>query len=292
MVSQNINPIVVAGPTCSGKSVLALKLARDLDGEIICADSRQIYQRMSIGTACPSSEDYAQNRHHGFEKLDPSENYSAGQFIEDTDFYVREIQARHKTPILVGGTGLYLRAWRFGLDDVLPADPEIRHKLDQESLETLYLRLQSLDPVSAEKIKSNDPVRIKRALEIYELTGQPASLLRQTDWTRPPRVQAQWLLLSPNRDELDCRLKIRVASMFEQGLIQEALALREYLGSNDPFERLKTPGYLEALQLADGLISKEQALELTFRRHRQYAKRQNTWFQKEAWWAQSLMLVA
>lgn len=285
MVSQNITPIVITGPTCSGKSALAMQMALELDGEIICADSRQIYQRMSIGTACPSPEDYVRIKHHGFENLDPRENYSAGQFIEDTDIYVNEIQARHKTPILVGGTGLYLRAWRFGLDDVLPADPKIRHQLGQESLEALYLRLQNLDSVSAEKIKSTDPIRIKRALEIYELTGQPASKLRQTDWTRSPRVQAQWLLLTPDRAKLDIQLKARVASMFEHGLVQEALAFRDYLGSNDPFERLKTPGYLEALQLADGLISKEQALELTFRRHRQYAKRQNTWFQKESWWA-------
>ncbi len=282
MVSQNI--VVIAGPTASGKSALAMQMAQELGGEIICADSRQIYQRMSIGTACPSPEEYACVPHHGFEQLDPRENYSAGQFIKDADAYVQEIQARNKTPILVGGTGLYLRAWRFGLDDVLPADPQIREKLEQASLEELYQKLQALDPVSAEYIKPNDSVRIKRALEIYGVTGQPASKLRQTNWNQAPRVHARWILLCRDKKELDLRLQARVAEMFDRGLLEEALALREYLGTNDPFERLKTPGYLEALQLADGLISKEQALELTFRRHRQYAKRQVTWFQKESWW--------
>lgn len=289
MVLQLIDPIIIAGPTGSGKSAFAMQIAKDLDGEIICADSRQIYQRMSIGTACPTQQDYAKIPHHGFEKLDPREKYSAGQFIADTDAYVQEIISRKRTPILVGGTGLYLRAWRFGLDDVLPADVKIREKLDHESLETLYIRLQQVDPVSAGKIKPEDPVRIKRALEIYELTGQPASTLRQTDWTRKPRVPARWILLNP--PNLDERLKARVVSMFEEGLVQEALALRDYLGSDDPHERLKTPGYLEALQMADGEITQEQALELTFRRHRQYAKRQNTWFKKEGWWEHAILVA-
>lgn len=265
MVSQDLTPIVIGGPTGSGKSAFALEMAEKIGGEIICADSRQIYQRMSIATACPSPQDYARVRHHGFERLDPKETYSAGDFIRDTDHYVQEILSRHKTPILVGGTGLYLRAWRFGLDDVLPSDPQIRQKLDQDSLEALYARLQIIDPQSL--INLNDSVRIKRALEIYELTGQTATSLRQTDWTRAPRVEAQWLLLKPNRAELDIRLKTRVDSMFEHGLLQEALALRDYLGAEH--ERLKTPGYFETL-------------ELTFRRHRQYAKRQVTWFQKKA----------
>ncbi|MEI6806717.1 MAG: tRNA (adenosine(37)-N6)-dimethylallyltransferase MiaA [Myxococcaceae bacterium] len=279
MVSQDLTPIVIAGPTGSGKSAFALELAHQINGEIICADSRQIYQRMSIGTACPSPEDYAKIKHHGFERLDPHETYSAGQFIVDTDAYVSEIQTRQKTPVLVGGTGLYLRAWRFGLDDVLPADPNIRAKLDQKSLETLYQKLKSVDPESL--IHSHDSVRIKRALEIYELTGQSATSLRQTNWNRAPRIKAEWFLLNLDKAELDTRLQNRVIQMFEQGLLEEASELREYLGVH---ERLQTPGYLEALQFVDGLISKEQALELTFRRHRQYAKRQNTWFKKESYW--------
>jgi tRNA dimethylallyltransferase len=279
MVSQNLIPIVIGGPTGSGKSALALEIGQKIDGEIVCADSRQIYKHMSIGTSCPSPEDYAQVKHHGFERLDPRETYSAGQFIVDTDAYVHEIQARNKTPILVGGTGLYLRAWRFGLEDILPANTDIRAKLEQESLETLYQKLKSVDPESL--INPNDSVRIKRALEIHELTGQSATSLRQTDWNRPARIEAQWFLVTLDKDSLDTRLRIRIAHMFKQGLVQEGLELRNILGFH---ERLQTPGYLEALQLADGLIAEEQALELTFRRHRQYAKRQMTWFKKELWW--------
>lgn len=287
MVSPNLTPIVIAGPTASGKSALAMKLALELGGEIVCADSRQIYQRMSIGTACPSVQEYEQVCHHGFERLDPKENYSAGQFIEDTDAYILEIQARQKRPILVGGTGLYLRAWRFGLDDVLPADLQIRANLDQQDLPSLYERLKLVDPESAVLIKPSDSVRIKRALEIYEISGAKPSALRQTDWAREPRVQATWFLLRPAMSELDTHLRTRVSQMFDQGLVQEAVLLRDYLGEQDLCERLKTPGYLEALELSEQKIGLEQAKERVFRRHRQYAKRQNTWFKKETWWLAS-----
>jgi tRNA dimethylallyltransferase len=268
--------LVFAGPTGSGKSALALKIAQQIGGEIICADSRQIYKNMPIMAACPTAEDYAAVPHHGYERLEPGEVYSAGDFIRDTDTYVAEIKNRQKTPILVGGTGLYLRAWRFGLDDVLPADEAIRKNLDSMPSGVLYGRLIEVDPGSTRSIQPADTIRIKRALEIYELTGKPASELRQTDWSRNPRVEASWYLLDPPGPELDQRLHNRVKHMFEAGLVEEALALQ----SIPP----ETPGYTEALQLAHGEITKTDAIERVFRRHRQYAKRQHTWFKKEPWW--------
>ena len=280
MVPQTLKPLVIAGPTASGKSELALKLAQKLNGEIICADSRQIYRGMSIGTACPSAQDYEAIKHHGFERLDPSQTYSAGQFIKDTDHYVQVVQANHKKPILVGGTGLYLRAWRFGLDDVLPADSSIRERLEQKAPEALYAKLEQIDPDSAESIKPTDTVRVVRALEILELTGQTASSLRQTDWNREPRIEAEWCLVTRPQAELDKRLHKRVLNMFESGLVQEALALRGHASQT----LLDTPGYREALEYADGQIEKGDAIEKTYRRHRQYAKRQLTWFKKEPWW--------
>ncbi|MES2504322.1 MAG: tRNA (adenosine(37)-N6)-dimethylallyltransferase MiaA [Myxococcota bacterium] len=286
MVSQDLTPIVIAGPTGSGKSALAMKMAKELGGEIVCADSRQIYERMSIGTAAPSQEEYILVKHHGFEHLDPKEVYSAGRFVTDTDAFVQEIQSRGKVPLIVGGTGLYLRAWRFGLADVLPSDPQVRARLEQQDLSDLYLKLQEVDPASAAKIKATDPVRILRALEILEISGQPASQLRHTDWAREPRVNARWLLLKPSKEELDQRLKQRVDQMFEAGLVAEAVALRDYLGpAASPKGLLGTPGYAESLALVDGLLTEQEMFERTFIRHRQYAKQQVTWFQKESWWA-------
>ncbi len=273
---RNVNLIVLAGPTGSGKSALALEIAEKIGGEIVCADSRQIYKHMPIMAACPTAEDYARIPHHGYERLEIGQIYSAGDFIRDTDAYVAEIQSRGKVPILVGGTGLYLRAWRFGLDDVLPADAAIRAKLEAENPEALYARLLEVDPESTKIIKPADTVRIKRALEIFELTGQPASELRTTDWNRPPRVQASWYLIDLPTDELDKRLHKRVVDMFEAGLVNEALALK----SNPP----ETPGYTEAIGYSKGEITKAEAIERLFRRHRQYAKRQRTWFKKEPWW--------
>ncbi|MBH1988621.1 MAG: tRNA (adenosine(37)-N6)-dimethylallyltransferase MiaA [Myxococcaceae bacterium] len=284
MVSSSLEPLVIAGPTGCGKSAWALQCAQEQEGELICADSRQIFQRMGLGTACPSEEDYAQVRHHGFERLDPRVRYSAGQFIVDTDAFVREIQGRGKRPILVGGTGLYLRAWRFGLEDVLASDPLIRQRLEQERQESLYARLLERDPHSAAVIQPTDRIRTLRALEVLEMSGRCPSALRTTDWQREPRVQAAWVLLWPSVADLDARLRLRVERMFLDGLAEEALALRSYLAEDDPALRLKTPGYCEAFLYLDGEISLGEAKERVFRRHRQYAKRQRTWFQKEAWW--------
>ena len=146
--------LVIAGPTGSGKSAYAMELAKSCGGEIICADSRQIYQHMHIGTACPSPQDCAEVPHHGFERLDPRESYSAGDFVRDADAYVADILSRHKTSILVGGTGLYLRAWRFGLDDVKQGNVSIRETLEQKSLPDLYAQLKQLDPINARLMRT------------------------------------------------------------------------------------------------------------------------------------------
>jgi tRNA dimethylallyltransferase len=204
--------------------------------------------------------------------------YDAGRFIIDADRYVNEIAGRGKTPILVGGTGLYLRAWRYGLSDVPARNEEVRAQLEEEKQRVgplgLYERLKSVDWDAAQKIAPTDDMRVTRALEIFMLTGERPSELRQSHMRRDPRFVATWILLNPEREWLNQRIAERVTKMFDAGLVEEAV-------------RLKTSnmmGHEEALLFAQGVMTKSEAIERTQIRHRQYAKRQMTWFKKEPWW--------
>lgn len=279
--------LVIAGPTASGKSALALAIAQQHSGEIICADSRQVYSGMRIGTAGPSEEEMHAIPHHGFHTLDPLAALDAGKFLTQTDRFVADVRSRGNLPILVGGTGLYLRSYRYGLMDVPPKNEVLRSQLIEEArsigLQTLHERLRALDPLSADAISANDEVRIVRALEIAALTGErPSDLRKSHTQDQPPRVDAQWILLWPQREWLMERIAQRAAGMFDEGLVEEALQLRDHIGSDHPL--MHTMGYAEALLLADGTYTYAQALETVTIRQRQYAKRQMTWFQKEPWW--------
>ncbi len=282
-----VSPIIIAGPTASGKSALAMQIARQVGGELICADSRQVYAHMSVGTAGPSFEDMSQIPHHGFSQIDPDQTYDAGQFVQDADRYVAEILKRNRVPILVGGTGLYLRAFRYGLNDVPARDEKIRAQIlevkDQLGLQNLYEQLKEIDNEAAQKIAATDEVRILRALEIWHLTKQKPSELRKSHFSQTPRVQAQWLLIYPEKEWLWDRLLARVQHMFDNGLVEEALALRKRICVKT--EILKTMGYEEALLWADGVLGKDEAIMKAAIRHRQYARRQMTWFKKETWWS-------
>jgi tRNA dimethylallyltransferase len=287
-----VSPIVIGGPTGSGKSDYAIALAQQICGEIICADSRQVYMGMRIGSASPTDEELAQVPHHHYNFVDPNNVYDAARFIADTDRVIGEIASRGKTPILVGGTGLYLRCWRYGLNDVPQSDPQVREALKRETNEkgvpALYTELQALDPESADSIAPQDGYRILRALEIFRMTGHKASRLRKSHFDTP-RQEAQWILIERPRDELNERLLVRTKKMFEGGLVEEALALRERTSPGCPL--LTTIGYKESLAFADGLTDLPQAIELTFIRTRQYAKRQMTWFSKEGWWQRDLPAI-
>jgi tRNA dimethylallyltransferase len=285
-VTRSLVPIVLAGPTASGKSGQALALAERLDGEIVCADSRQVYEAMRIGTASPDDDELDRVPHVGFNRVRPEESYDAGRFLEDTDRAVAEVAGRGRVPILVGGSGLYLRSWRFGLDDVPPRDDELRRRLEGEvealGTEALHARLAELDPASAERIKPQDPVRIIRALEVHALTGRSASELRRSHGEGPPRVDARWLLLEAEQPWLRARLEARAREMFANGLVAEAVALRERLGAGHRL--VATMGYEEALQVADGETPEVEAVAKTAQRQARYARRQRTWFKKEPWW--------
>lgn len=283
-------PIVIAGPTASGKSAIALNFAKKNNGIIICADSRQIYQHMRIGTASPSDEDLAQVEHLGFNCRSPLENYDAALFVRDTLAFVDEVLKQKKVPIIVGGTGLYLRALRFGLNDVQGRCVEIRERLEQEAaqsgLAVLHARLAAVDEAAAARIHMNDPVRIVRALELFELHQSAPQALMKSHFSDDIKFNAQWFLLWPERSILHVRIKERIEVMFSAGLVDEALALRKILPEGHRL--LKTMGYEEALRLADGEIFEKEALELVLIRQRQYAKRQYTWFKKETWWQRDL----
>lgn len=282
--SSHLIPLIIAGPTASGKSSLALKLAEHHDGEIICADSRQFYAGMAIGTACPSQEDQKRIPHHGYGLVDPNTSkVDAGYFVSFAMKTIGEVQGRAKRPIVVGGTGLYLRALCYGLGDVPPSAPKIVEQLhlrcDSEGLPKLYAELMTIDPDAASIIKSSDRYRIIRALEIFAVTGKKPSKLRRSFKEKSPKLKAHWVYKKPDKLWLMDQIKGRVQKMFDSGLVEEALSLRERL----PVDHwaLTVMGYQEALMYHDGFYSLAEAKERVVIRHRQYAKRQYTWFNSE-----------
>ena len=287
MVRSHLIPLILAGPTGSGKSALALALAEKHGGEIVCADSRQFYVGMRIGTAGPTDSELARVRHHGFNSIDPmTTKFDAGLFLEFAYEKIAELQRQGIRPILVGGTGLYLRSLRYGFGEIARSDERIVQELEQEcedkGLAQLYDELAAVDPVSATVIKPSDRYRIIRALEIYRQSGEPASLKRKSFLEATPQLSAHWVLKKMPRAELEHRLFERVSHMFGAGLIEEAIDLAKRLPRDHWV--LKIMGYQEALQVVDGSLSLAQGIERAFIRHRQYAKRQNTWFKKEVFY--------
>jgi tRNA dimethylallyltransferase len=285
MVRSHLVPLVIAGPTASGKSSLALSLAKKYHGEIICADSRQFYSHMSIGTACPTDLEKALVPHHGYEIIDPREKkIDAGFFINFAQEKISEIKSRNKRPILVGGTGLYLRSLYYGLQDVPPSDKQIlenlNKKCDELGLKELYRELLLIDPKS--QVNPNDRYRILRALEIFYLVKKPPSVLKESFKLNSPKILAHWVYKKPAREILISNIEKRVKTMFEQGLLDEAKKLKSYLPENH--WALKIMGYEEALKFLDKELTLDQAIEKTIIRHRQYAKRQYTWFNKESFY--------
>lgn len=280
-------PWVIAGPTASGKSALAIALAQRSGGVIVCADSRQVYEDMKIGAAAPSETERRLVPHHGYNVIPPEERYDAGRFVTDTDRIVEGATAQGRRPLLVGGSGLYLRCWRHGFDEVPGSDPGCRATLEAELAErgsiALHERLCDIDSVAAAAISPNDPVRIVRALEIFLATGRrPSELRTGHDANASPRVTARWLLLEPDPSWLSDQITARAMAMWEAGLVEEAARLRERLGADHPL--LCTMGYEEALASYDGHLLRDEAIARIAKRQRAYAKRQRTWFRKEVCW--------
>ena len=239
---------------------------------------------MRIGTASPSDEEMGLVVHHGYNFVDPrDQKIDAGFFIDFVTKHVNLLQKRDIRPIIVGGTGLYLRALRFGLSDVPRSDPHIINLLEQEceehGLDSLYERLGILDSQSASIIKKSDKYRIIRALAIWHQTKAKPSSLRQSFLEKKPQIKAHWLLKVVEKISLEERIRIRVNAMFNWGFLEEAQALRSILGPHH--WALLVMGYKEALLYSDKIISYENMIDQIIIRHRQYAKRQVKWFKQE-----------
>ncbi|HEX9102453.1 MAG TPA: tRNA (adenosine(37)-N6)-dimethylallyltransferase MiaA [Polyangia bacterium] len=278
-MSQPIFAIV--GPTASGKTDVALGIAERIGAEIVSCDSMQLYREFDVGTAKPSAEERARVPHHLVDRLPPDAAYSAARYAEDADRAIADITARGRRVLVVGGTGLYLRALRFGLFAAPPRDDELRARLLDEEARTsgiLHLKLRAVDPRAAERIAPADLVRLVRALEVHTLTGVPLS--EHHAQHRPvPRHPVEVLLLDPPRERLEARIAARVDVMLAGGLVDEARHIRARWGSE--IAGLSSVGYAEVCQLLDGKLAASGLSDAIFRSTRRYARRQRTWFTKE-----------
>lgn len=273
--------LVLAGPTASGKTAVGIELARQLNGEIISADARQIYRMMDIGTAKPTLEERAAARHHLIDFVDPAAGYSAGQFAEDAAAVIGDVLSRGKIPLVVGGAGLYIRALCDGFSPMPDIPAGIRTRLRAEArdgLSNLYEKLRVVDPKWASKIQATDTQRIVRGLEVYEASGKPLSAHQEV----PPRIRytASRFALRWAREVLYERIDARTRQMFARGLIEEARLLRA-MGYASDRNALKTFGYREAFRHLDDEIALDCAIAEVQRATRRYAKRQMTFFRKD-----------
>lgn len=277
--------IAVAGPTASGKSDLALKLAHELNGEIVCMDSMQIYRRMNIGTAKPTVEEMSGIAHHMLDVAEPDENFSVARYQEMAEECIADIQARGKRALLVGGTGLYLRALRqpMAMGDA-SADEAIRAELEQLATENggkqrLHDMLAEVDPETAARLHLNDVRRAVRALEVYRLTGVPFS--KQPQIQTDSRFVYRVASLTMDRALLYSRIEKRVDSMIQQGLLDEVRGLLES-GVPADCQAMKAIGYKEIIPYLRGEATWEETDYLLKLNTRHYAKRQLTWMRREA----------
>ena len=276
--------VVLSGPTASGKSALAMDLARVFPLEIVNADSLQVYRYMDIGTAKPSPEERAEIPHHLVDVADPDEPYNAGRYVAEAERAIAGIRGRGNAPILVGGAGMYLRALLRGLDP-LPSDPEVRKRLnrrwEEEGGATLHAELSRLDPGTAARVHPRDRVRVVRALEIAAVAGIPPSRARAA-WGegKPGARRALFLALWLPREELYRRIDERTEGMFRRGFLEEVRGLlaRGYGRDLKPMGAL---GYRHAVaHLLDG-VPLPETIETVKRDTRRYAKRQETWLSAE-----------
>lgn len=271
----------LSGPTASGKTRVALKLAELLNAEIISLDSMAIYRGMNIGTAKPTVEERKAVPHHLIDIVDPNETFSISDYVDAAQQCVRKIRQRQRDVLFVGGTPLYLKALLRGIFVGPPADLDFRRQVEAEiarvGVDALHQRLRQIDPLSALKLHPNDVRRMVRALEVYKVTGRPISHMQlQFDEGRPAEACRVFVLDWP-RTELHRRIDRRVDRMFEHGLIDE---VRGLLGRHGMLSKTASQavGYRQVLNFLDGRMGKEETIECTKARTRQFAKRQLTWF--------------
>ena len=275
--------IIICGPTGVGKTSVAMQLAENLAGEIISADSRQVYKYMNIGTAKPTPEELASVPHHLIDIIDPDEKFTAGEFVKKADLAITKIKKNKRIPFVVGGTGFYIKSLSYGLCKIPPIPAAIRNELKQETekngVQALHETLKEIDPIAAQKIESNDGNRIVRALEVYRVTGFPISSYWQKD-TLEKRYQYFTIYLNQERSELYEKINSRIDKMVQEGLFDEFKHLLEMgYTQNDP--GMNSLGYKEFFDHINGVYDWHTTVDLIKQHMRNYAKRQLTWFNKQ-----------
>jgi tRNA dimethylallyltransferase len=287
--------LLLMGPTGSGKSDVALRLAETLPLEIVSVDSALVYRGMDIGTAKPSAAIRARVAHHLIDIRDPAENYSAGEFTRDALRAMQEIWRRGRQPLLVGGTMLYFHALSFGMADLPEADPEVRASIDDQAASAgwaaVHAELERVDPAAAARIHVNDPQRIQRALEVYRLTGETITRLQQTRASVFADVEVTEFVLAPlERRDLHTRIELRFGAMLDAGLLAEVRSLYERSDLTAEHPSMRAVGYRQLWQHLAGQCALEEARNQAVAATRQLAKRQLTWLRRRelAQWFDSM----
>lgn len=276
---------IIAGPTAVGKTNISILVAQKLCGEIISADSAQVYKYMDIGTAKITNDEMKGIKHYMINEVFPDENFSAAIFKEKAERYIEDISLRGKLPIIVGGTGLYINSLLNNLeftDSIIDIDfrNEMRQLASEKGNEYIHQMLKNVDEYSYAKLHHNDLKRVIRALEVYRHTGKPISYFQMLSKQQPCRYEYAYICLSMNRSRLYDRIEIRVDNMIKNGLIEEVKKLIE-LGYKKEHTALQALGYKEIIDYLQGNYSLEEAIETLKKNTRHYAKRQLTWFRND-----------
>ena len=275
--------IVICGPTASGKTALSIELAKKINGEIVSADSMQIYKDMDIGTAKPTKQEMGEIKHYLLDFVSPEDRYSVAQYKQDAKKAIKEIINKGKTPIIVGGTGLYVDSLIYEIEyNDIKLDEEYRKKLEkiaeEQGLEELYKKAVEIDPEAMKKISQNDKKRIMRVLEIYHSTGKTKTEQEKESRKNPVEYDYRVFAINWDREILYQRINKRVDIMIDQGLIEE---VKEILNKYDKFPTaMQGLGYKEVVDYLNGIYTKEEMIEKIKLETRRYAKRQLTWFRK------------
>jgi tRNA dimethylallyltransferase len=276
--------VIITGPTAVGKSGLAHRLARQVNGEIINADSMQVYRLMDIGTAKPSLQERKEIPYHLIDIVDPDEPFDASLFRARAAAVIKDLHTRQLPILIVGGTGLYLRVLQKGIFFCPPSNPKIREGWREEASgrdpEFLWARLKEKDPLAAERIHPRDTLRVIRALEVFELTGQPISHWQQWDQGGDSDYSILWIGLSLDREVLYRKINNRVEEMIALGFLAEVQGLLKR-GFSPELKSMKSLGYRHLVEVLHGQRPLEEALERLKRDTRRYAKRQMTWLGRE-----------
>lgn len=270
----------ICGPTASGKSALALQMARELDGEIVNADAFQLYRGLEIVSAAPTEEEKSLVPHHLYGILSPTESADAGSYIRLAKPVIEEIQSRGKTAVVTGGSGLYLKFLTHGPAPLPTGDAKLRAELDSRPLDDLVAQLRALDPVEASRTALQNRRFVSRALEICLLTGEKASDLRDQWESKTAEIPSslRGIVIQRTRPDLHTRIAIRTKAMLDGGAVEEVAALAAFSNNCG-----KAIGFREIRSLLAGEIDRATCEELINAATRQYAKRQETWFRREKW---------